>query len=77
MSEETDISNAEIIAETFQAIRVQELKKVEQVKAVMLERFPNISDERRQECLVDLATIMCKANPEVFSSKTRKPRIGR
>lgn len=66
------ISNSEIIAETFQAIRVQQMHTVEQVKEVMLERFPEISDARRQECLVDLAGILCKANADIFAPSQRQ-----
>lgn len=76
MIEQHDISNNEIIAGTIQAIRVRELREVDQVKEVMLERFPGISDERRQECLVELATILCKANPGVLA-KRRRPRTRR
>lgn len=66
------ISNSEIIAETFQAIRVQQLHTVDQVKELMGERFPEISDERRQECLVELAGILCKANAEIFAPSQRQ-----
>ena len=74
MTDQQDISNIEIVAETFRVIRARELREVEQVKAVMLEQFPDISDERRQECLVELATILCKANPEVLASRPRARR---
>lgn len=62
-----ELSDEEIVVETFQAIRVHDLKRAEQVKDLMTERFPDISQERRDSCLVRLATILVEANQEVLS----------
>ena len=62
-----ELSDEEIVAETFQAIRVHDLKRAEQVKSLMTELFPEISQERRDTCLVKLATIVVEANQEVLS----------
>lgn len=70
------LSDSEIVAETFQAIRVRELKTVDEVKAVMLERFPDIDDERRQACLVKLATILCRANEDLFNPEKQRALRG-
>lgn len=66
------ISDIEIIAETFQAIRTREFKTVDQVKEFMLESFPEIDEERRQGCLVKLANMLCQANAEAFSPEKQR-----
>lgn len=66
------LSNTEIVAHTFQAIRVRELKRVSQVKEVMAELFPEIDEVRRQQCLVELANVLCSANAEVLSPAQRQ-----
>lgn len=66
------LSDSEIIAETFQAIRVQEFKNVDQVKQLMKERFPDVSETRRHECLVKLANLLVEANQELLTNEQRK-----
>jgi hypothetical protein len=76
MTQTAELSNSEIVAETFQAIRVRELTRVGQVRDVMAELFPQIDAERRQECLVELANVLCSANAEVLAPAQRR-RLGR
>lgn len=51
----SELSNAEMVAYLFQALRAQGMKTAKQVHAECERLFPDIDPGRRQECMVQLA----------------------
>ena len=51
----TELSDMEIVAYLFQALRAQGMRTAKQVQAECQRLFPDLSDERQQACLGLLA----------------------
>ena len=53
-----DLSDSEIVAYLFQAIRVRQLRTAKQVQDLCKGLFPDLSDDRTRDCLLQLAQAM-------------------
>lgn len=71
----TEVSDSEVLADIFQAIRVREISNVPAVKELFVELFPDMPAERQEHCLVKLANMLVHANPEIRDRRVvvRKP----
>ena len=70
-----DMEDMEIVAELFQAIRVRQINNVKQVETAFDELFPEVDEERKKRCMLELAMRLCKSNSEVLEPQQRK-RLG-
>lgn len=56
----SELSNLEIVAYLFRAVRDQQLRSAEQVQKKCWAPFPDLDSDRQRECLLDLANLLHK-----------------
>ncbi len=72
----TALSDDDIVVETFQAIRVQDITEVDGVREFMAKQFPDVAADRRERCLVRLANAMAGADQDTAPRKRRGVQRG-